>query len=1161
MLRTDKEKVKFIVMTILIGFASAGTYYFHVVLGQEIIFTHFYYIPVILAALWWKRKGLLVAVLLSIILLSSHLFDLNGVITISDSMRSLMFVVIASVVVVLSERTEKTNEEIRESEEKYRDLFENSIEAVFTVDIRGNFTSANDALVSILGYEKEEIIGSRYIKYGNPEVVEEVLKAYNHLYRTGEPIRNFVYETTRKDGEVRTLEVYANVIREGNEIVGFQGTLRDITERKRSEERIAHLNRLLKSIRNVNQLIVREKDKKILLQQACEILVEVSGYLFVWIGMIEEGHKKVIPVAQWGFEDGYLEKITVTWDDKKAGRGPTGTVIKTKKPCVFKDILNNPEYAPWKKEAEKRGYRSCIAVPLVHKETIHGVLNVYSENIDYFDEEEVKLLEEVAQDIAFAFSSIEMEEGRKRTEEALRLSEEKYRTILENIDDGYFEVDIAGNYTFFNDSMCNILGYSRDEILGMNNRKYMDKETAKEVYKVFNEVFRTKKTRRSFDWELIRKDKKRIYVSTSVTPIFDKEKNVVGFRGIARDITEKRRSEELIRQSEEKYRNFFETSKDVVYLSSLDERFIDINPAGEELFGYTRDKLIELNIIELYRDKNERKAFQNTIMEEGFIKDYGITYKKKDTSLIHCLETSTVRTDIDGNITGYQGIIRDITEKKKAEEALLASEEKYRDFVENAIDMIFTIAIDIDGNFLEVNKALLKETGYNADEVIGKSFSSFLYSEDESVAFEAQKEVQRGEAHQFEMRAKKKDGNIGWYSLTMRPIFNSEGSVITAQGIARNITDRKKMEEQLIQSEKLSSLGGVLSGVAHELNNPLTAIIGNAQLLVQREIPTVIKDKLDTIQRESIRCTKIVGGLLDFAREHKPERRMISVNDVIMESYKLREYELRVDDVDIKLDLSEDIPKTYADPYQLQQVFTNLINNAHDALLEKSGGILNIRSYRRDKKILIEFEDSGPGIPKKYIRKIFDPFFTTKEVGKGTGLGLSVAYGIINEHDGRIDIESKTDRGTKFTVEFPIVKGVVERKEIEIERPKRPEGTKTVLVVEDEESLRDFISLVLSDEGYVVETVGRGEDAIELLKEGGYDAIISDMKMPGMSGQNLYAFVQKEYPELADRMLFITGDVLGRETQNFLKVTEAKYIEKPFEIDVLLRGLSEVLAE
>ena len=252
---------------------------------------------------------------------------------------------------------------------------------------------------------------------------------------------------------------------------------------------------------------------------------------------------------------------------------------------------------------------------------------------------------------------------------------------------------------------------------------------------------------------------------------------------------------------------------------------------------------------------------------------------------------------------------------------------------------------------------------------------------------------------------------------------DKDGNPVHFFSSARDMTEKRKMEQQLLQSEKLSAVGTMISGVAHELNNPLTSIIGNAQLLAKRDVPEDIKNKLSVILKESIRSSKIVAGLLAFAREHKPERKMTNINDILTETIKLREYDLKVSNIGVHVSLSDDLPQTFADPYQLQQVFINLVNNARDALAGRESAALAVRTYRRDDAVLIEFDDNGPGIADESIKKIFDPFFTTKEVGKGTGLGLSMAYGIIKEHDGTISVESKPGKGAKFVVTLPIKEG------------------------------------------------------------------------------------------------------------------------------------------
>jgi two-component system NtrC family sensor kinase len=494
----------------------------------------------------------------------------------------------------------------------------------------------------------------------------------------------------------------------------------------------------------------------------------------------------------------------------------------------------------------------------------------------------------------------------------------------------------------------------------------------------------------------------------------------------------------------------------------------------------------------------------------------------------------------------------------EANELLRKNEESYRSLVENLNDVIFNL--DGDGNFTFISPRIKDISKYEEADLIGKPFYNYIHPDDLPHLLESLEKTVKGTIEPFEFRVIDKDGSLIYARTSSRPIIK-DGEIIGITGVLTNITEQKKMEEQLIQVEKLSSLGGILSGVAHELNNPLTAIIGNAQMLMRRNIQSDIKDKLEVIEKESIRSSKIVGGLLAFARKHKSEKMMIQINDVIEEAYKLREYELRVDNVTMKLDLGKDITQTYADPYQLQQVFINFINNAYDAIKEKGGGFLNIRTSKKKREIIIEFEDNGIGIEKDHLRKVFDPFFTTKETGKGTGLGLSVVYGIISEHEGSIDVDSELGKGTKFTVRLPISKEVKKEKERPFENPMKPKGEVNVLVVEDEKSLREFLVEALKGEGYNVLTTDNGKEALSLIDERDFDIIISDMKMPGVSGQSIYNHVKNQNPKLAERIVFITGDILGRETQNFLSTTSVKYIEKPFQFDDLFSLLTEILTD
>ncbi len=504
------------------------------------------------------------------------------------------------------------------------------------------------------------------------------------------------------------------------------------------------------------------------------------------------------------------------------------------------------------------------------------------------------------------------------------------------------------------------------------------------------------------------------------------------------------------------------------------------------------------------------------------------------------------------------GIGRDITERKRTEEALRESEERYRLVVENADEGII---VSQATHMKFINPLAVRELGYTEEELKIRPFIELIHPDDREMVMRQHMDALSGKKvpRSITYRIFDRKGNIRWIEVIgSRITWENEPSVLL---FVKDISERKTLEQQLIQAEKLSGLGTMISGVAHELNNPLTAIMGNAELMfMNKTLPERVIKSSEVIFKESERAAKIVSGLLTFAREHKQERKMVNVNDIIRESYKLREYNLKVSNIELRLSLAGDLPPTYADPYQLQQVFTNIINNACDALRDKNGGTLTTRSTRKGETLLIEFEDDGPGIAKKNIKKIFDPFFTTKEVGKGTGLGLSMSYGIIEEHGGKIHVESEPGKGATFTVSIPIVSG--QQGEVETAANKSTGHTgKRILVVDDEGSIREMLSIALSMEGYIVETSSSGQEALPLIEAESFDAIIMDMKMPGMEGRQLYAHILNSYPEKAKKILFITGDTLGEDTQAFLEVTGSMCIVKPFKMEAVYRMLDEFLEQ
>jgi two-component system NtrC family sensor kinase len=409
----------------------------------------------------------------------------------------------------------------------------------------------------------------------------------------------------------------------------------------------------------------------------------------------------------------------------------------------------------------------------------------------------------------------------------------------------------------------------------------------------------------------------------------------------------------------------------------------------------------------------------------------------------------------------------------------------------------------------------------------------------------------------------------GTFQISVSPWYDKNNRLVGAIHVAKDVSHEKLLQQQLVQSEKLSAIGELISGIAHELNNPLTGVMGYSQLLQLREdIDDRAKENLLKINNLAMRGQKIVQNLLSFARKQKPERTLSNINDILDRTIELRNYELSVNNIEIVRKLDRELPQTIADAHQLQQIFLNVITNAEHAMLEAHGrGVLSISSRTDVKKnrIIVEICDDGPGIPEEHLNRIFDPFFTTKEVGKGTGLGLSLSYGIIKEHGGNIFASSWPGGGAAFIIELPIITRLVEHPSSLPDL--LPEGSqfenlirgKKILVVDDEKYILDFFIEVFQPLPVEVDTARDGRAAMAKLQEHDYDLIVSDFKMPQMSGRELFHWIQEERPHLASRMVFVTGDTVSTETRSFFENNSSRYLAKPFKIEEVKEVLQQTL--
>ena len=370
--------------------------------------------------------------------------------------------------------------------------------------------------------------------------------------------------------------------------------------------------------------------------------------------------------------------------------------------------------------------------------------------------------------------------------------------------------------------------------------------------------------------------------------------------------------------------------------------------------------------------------------------------------------------------------------------------------------------------------------------------------------------------------------------------------------------DKERLQIELLQNEKLSSLGRLISGVAHELNNPLTGVIGYSQLLLGRSSDARLKRQLERIYSQACRCQKVIQNLITFGQKHLPVKRHLGLNGILKKVLEVMEFQLKMDGVRIITDLDPKLPLTMVDYDQMRQVFMNIVDNAHQAMLQVPDRLLTVRSREREARIHVEFEDSGPGVPSDMLTKLFEPFFTTREVGKGMGLGLSVSYSVVREHGGEIRVANGPRGGTLVSLDMP----VLAPDPTLTQRGGRRRSRRTpprVLVVDDEPVILDLMVDLLTERDYRVDTAGNGREALEKLSTGAYDAILLDLKMPEMDGRFLFQEVGRQFPSLSKRVVFATGDTVDEETRSFIEHTHQPLLSKPFEIDKVLATLSELI--
>jgi two-component system NtrC family sensor kinase len=510
---------------------------------------------------------------------------------------------------------------------------------------------------------------------------------------------------------------------------------------------------------------------------------------------------------------------------------------------------------------------------------------------------------------------------------------------------------------------------------------------------------------------------------------FENEDGTLSKLSIYHDISKRKEQEELLRASEEEFKNLFEHVASGVFISSKEGKFLNANQALLDMLGYdSKEEFLNIDLPQdLYVRPGDRRTFQEMMERDGRVIDYEVEFKRKDGSTIPILLTGHARYDQQGNIIGYEGLNVDLTQRKLMEKELREAYDFMNKIVQSSPNAI--TATDMKGNILIWNQAAEETLGYKAGDVIGKMNIRKIYPE--GVArrvmqmLRSDKSGEAGRLNSYPMVYVRRDGEVVEGNLSAAIIYDAKGNEIASVGSFVDLRDRLQMEralrdtqEQLLQSEKLAAMGRLTSQIAHELNNPLYGIMNTLELL-KTEIPADNKRRkiLEMALSETIRLSDLLRKMLSFSKPDQEERHPVDINSVLDEILLLHEKQLKENDINIAATFAEGLNLVNASKNQLRQVFLNMVSNARDAM--PYGGTLSVVTGVDTDTVCVEVSDTGTGIRDEHLDKIFDSFFTTKGEVKGVGLGLSVCYGFIKDHGGNIEVKSKVGQGTTFTISLP----------------------------------------------------------------------------------------------------------------------------------------------